>query len=143
MTATAVPVPTTTDEATETRSPSLWRAGLRSGLVAGAATSVVAAVALAAGVPLEIAGEQIPVLGFAQLTLMSTVLGVLLAAALRRWARQPERTFVVAALALTGLSFVPDVTADATTATKLVLIATHVVAASIVIPALARRLADA
>jgi hypothetical protein len=38
------------------------------------------------------------------------------------------------------LSFVPDVIVDATTATKLVLITTHLVAAAIVVPAIARRL---
>jgi len=43
---------------------------------------------------------------------------------------------------LTALSFVPDVTADATTATKLTLMLTHVVAAAIVIPSLAASLSD-
>jgi hypothetical protein len=50
--------------------------------------------------------------------------------------------FVKTTLALTALSFVPDVLADAQTATKLTLILTHVVAAAIVIPAIASRLAD-
>jgi hypothetical protein len=40
------------------------------------------------------------------------------------------------------LSFVPDVLADAGAATKLGLMLTHVVAAAIVIPRLARPLAD-
>ena len=39
------------------------------------------------------------------------------------------------------LSFVPDVLVDATVATKALLILTHVVAATIVVPAVARRLA--
>ena len=47
-----------------------------------------------------------------------------------------------ATLALTAVSFVPDVLADAHTATKLTLILTHIVAAAIVIPALASRLSD-
>jgi hypothetical protein len=38
------------------------------------------------------------------------------------------------------LSFVPDVLADAGVATKILLMLTHVVAAAIVIPAVARRL---
>jgi hypothetical protein len=43
-------------------------------------------------------------------------------------------------VALTALSLVPDAIADASTGTKLVLMLTHVVAASIVIPRLAARL---
>jgi len=50
--------------------------------------------------------------------------------------------FVKTTLALTALSIVPDMLADAQTATKLTLILTHVVAAAIVIPTLASRLAD-
>jgi hypothetical protein len=38
------------------------------------------------------------------------------------------------------LSLVPDVLADATTGTKMVLMLTHLVAAAIVVPAVARRL---
>ena len=43
-------------------------------------------------------------------------------------------------MALTAVSLVPDVLADATAATKLVLGLTHLVAAAIVIPTLAKRL---
>jgi hypothetical protein len=49
---------------------------------------------------------------------------------------------VATTLVLTGLSFLPDVFADAAAATKVTLVLTHVVAATIVIPALAARLAD-
>jgi hypothetical protein len=45
-------------------------------------------------------------------------------------------------VALTGLSFVPDVAIAATSATKVVLTATHVVAAVLVVPALAGRLPE-
>ena len=48
--------------------------------------------------------------------------------------------FVVTTIVLTAMSIVPDVLADAQTATRLVLALTHVVAAAIVIPALASRL---
>ena len=50
--------------------------------------------------------------------------------------------FLITTMALTMLSFVPDVTADAHTATKVALALSHVVAAAIVIPALASRLTD-
>jgi Family of unknown function (DUF6069) len=43
-------------------------------------------------------------------------------------------------IGLTVLSFVPDLIVDATTATRLVLITIHIVAAAIVIAAIAKRL---
>ncbi|WP_255509920.1 DUF6069 family protein [Micromonospora sp. AP08] len=56
-----------------------------------------------------------------------------------RFARRPRRTFVRTTVALTVLSL--DVIADAGTATKALLMLTHLVAAAIVISAVARRLA--
>ena len=44
-------------------------------------------------------------------------------------------------MVLTALSLVPDVLVDAAVATQLLLMLTHLVAAAIVIPAVARRLA--
>jgi hypothetical protein len=122
------------------RARALWVAGLVSGAVAGVATTVVAAVARAADVPLAIDGEQIPLFGFAQLTIMGAVIGAVLAVSFNKWARRPQRTFVVTTVALTALSLVPDVMADATTGSKLVLMLTHLVAAAIVVPTLAKRL---
>lgn len=132
--------PSTTAAAAGARTRPLWHTGAVSGIVAAVATTVMAAAALAADVPLEVAGEQIPLLGFAQMTLLGAAIGVGLAKGLRRWAARPQRSFVVATVVLTVLSIVPDLTIDATTASKLVLIATHVVAAAIVVPAVARRL---
>ncbi|HEX2578418.1 MAG TPA: DUF6069 family protein [Aquihabitans sp.] len=142
-------VPTTTTDApvapvaeTVTDRPLLWRAGLASGVVAGAATTALAAVASAAGTSLDIAGEAIPVIGFAQLTIVCAAIGVVIARVLARRARHPRSTFTRTTVGLTLLSLVPDVTAQAATSTKLLLIATHLVAAAIVIPVLAGRLAD-
>jgi hypothetical protein len=63
-----------------------------------------------------------------------------LAVVLRRFARRPRRAFVRTTVALTVLSLVPDIIADAASSTKVLLMVTHVVAAAIVIPAVARRL---
>lgn len=121
----------------------LWRVGARAGVVAAVAVSTVAAVALAAGVPLEVEGEAIPVAAFVQMTLIGTALGVLLAKALQRWSARPSQVFVAATVALTAVSMVPDfTTAGITTASRLVLAVTHVVAAAVVIPAIARRLGE-
>src|SRR5262245_29718433 len=131
---------TTQSPARTTRARALWAAGLVSGAVAAVATTVVAAVARSADVPLAIDGEEIPLFGFAQLTMMCTVLGIVLAVSFNKWARRPQRTFVVTTVALTTVSLVPDVVADATTGSKLVLMLTHLVAAAIVVPTLAKRL---
>ena len=141
MTAALSPSPTTITEPAESETtPSLWRAGAAAGAVAALATTVVAALAVAADVPVEVGGEAIPVLGFAQLTLVGALLGVLIAKGARRWASHPHTAFVRTTVALTALSLVPDLTADATTATIVTLMLTHLVAAAIVIPALAKRL---
>jgi len=140
-TATTTTSTTTSETPARTRrARAFWAAGPVSGGVAGVATTVVAAVARAADVPLTIDGEPIPLLGFAQLTMMGAVIGTVLAVSFAKWARHPQRTFVVTTVALTALSLVPDVLADATTGSKLVLMFTHVLAAAIVVPTLAKRL---
>ena len=120
--------------------PRVWRTGLVAGLAAAVATTLTALVADAAGVSLAIAGEQIPLVGFAQLTLVGALVGIALGSVLARRARRPRTTFVRTTVALTALSIVPDLVADADVATRSVLGLTHVVAAAIVIPAIARRL---
>ncbi|MEV5084537.1 DUF6069 family protein, partial [Streptomyces sp. NPDC056159] len=67
----------------------LWLPGLAFAAEGAAAATVVAAVADAAGVSLEIAGERIPLLGFTQLAFVFSVVGVALAAAFRRWSGRP------------------------------------------------------
>lgn len=107
---------------------------------ASIATMAVAALADVAGVSLDIADEPIPLSGFATLTMLGAVIGIAIAAISRR-ARHPRRTFVRATIALTVLSLVPDVFADAEIAARIVLGLTHIVAAVIIVPTIARRLA--
>jgi hypothetical protein len=147
MTATSVPTTRTSDPSAEVTpvegsSGRLWKAGLVSGCAAAVATTVVAVAAEALDVPLEAAGEPFPIYGFAQLTLFFTAIGVLIAKGIARWSAHPRSTFVRTTVLLTVLSCVPDVLISADTATKVTLIATHLVAAAIVIPALAGRLAE-
>lgn len=133
-------IPTTIPAAgTAARPHPVRSAALASGAIAAVATTAVAAVAEAAGVPLAIDGETIPLLGFAQLTLIGALLGGLIAAALNRYSTEPQRWFTSAAVVLTALSCVPSVALPPDTATKVVLIATHVLAAAIIVPALAHR----
>lgn len=115
------------------------RAALTSGAVAAVGTTALAAAADAAGVPLAIEGEMIPLLGFAQMTLVGAVVGGVIAAALNRYSNHAQRTFTLVAVVLTALSCVPSVALPPDVATKAVLVATHVLAAAIIVPALARQ----
>ena len=139
MTTATLTADTLTAEATTTTAPTVRRATLRSGLVAAGATTAIAGAASAAGVPLEIDGEVIPLLGFAQLTLVGAVIGGLMAAACNRTRTEARRWFVAATVLLTALSCIPSMTLPPDAATKIVLVATHVVAALIIVPALAAR----
>jgi hypothetical protein len=136
MTATTLTASTSTSASTNVR-PAVWRTGLAAGVVAAAATTAVAATALAMDVPVEIDGEAIPLVGFAQLTLFFTGIGILLARFIGR-----RSAFVATTVVLTALSLVPDLLVSASTATKLTLMLTHLVAAAIVIPRLASRVAE-
>jgi flagellar biosynthesis protein FlhB len=134
---------TTTATRTATTTPtigSLLLTGAVATVAAAAATALVAVAGQAVGVSTEMSGAPIPAAGFAMLTVIFSVLGLAIATALRRFARRPRTAWIRTTVVLTALSFVPDVLADAAVPTKVLLVLTHVVAAAIVIPAVARRL---
>jgi hypothetical protein len=114
--------------------------GLTAAAGAALATAAVAAVGNAAGISLAVGGAPIPVSGFAVLTLVFSLVGLALAVVLGRVARRPRTVFVRTTMVLTALSLVPDVLVDAAAGTRALLMLTHLVAAVIVIPAVARRL---
>ena len=143
LTTTTLTAPTTRQTTPQSgKAAYVARTGTVAGVTASVATFTFAAATRALDVPLKIAGESIPPAGFAQLTFVAAIIGTILAVVLSRRASRPRRTFVVTTLACTLVSFVPDVLADATTATKFALALSHVVAAAIVIPALISRLTD-
>ncbi len=131
----------TAPAATTTRTGARVLGGLAATAAAAIATSLVAAAGNAAAISLDVAGAPISVPGFASLTAIFSMIGLVLALVLARTARSPRTAFVRTTVVLTALSLVPDVLVDATTATKLLLMVTHLVAAAIVIPVIARRLA--
>jgi amino acid transporter len=139
-----IPVRVTARTTTPTEErQSVWKHGVSAALVASVATTVLAAIASAAGVSFaDGSGESIPIAGFAQLTLVFSLIGVGIAARMARKARRPRRTFVRTAVALTALSFVPDLTFGFDAASAATLITLHTVAAAIVVPTLAGRLAS-
>jgi hypothetical protein len=118
--------------------------GIAVAAAAAASTTLVAALSMAIGVDFELpdGGESIPLLGFTQLTFLFSLVGVGLAAALRRWSSRPARTFVRIAVALTAVSLVPPFLVDANLATSAALVVLHLIAAAIVIPVIASRLAE-
>ena len=143
MTSTQIPArtaPTTSTQSAE-RQP-LWKQGAAAAVLASVATTVLAAVASSAGVSFSDGTHAgIPLAGFAQLTLVFSLVGVGMAAVMARRARRPRATFVRTAVALTALSFVPDLTFGFDAGSAATLITLHIVAAVIVVPALAGRLA--
>jgi hypothetical protein len=83
-------------------------------------------------VPVEAGpGNEIPILGFGQLTLFSTAIGGLIAHTLRRRAARPRSAFVRLTVVLTALSLVPDAVLSTDAATKVTLALSHIVAAVI------------
>lgn len=126
---------------TSTSTRALVLTGVAAAAIASVATATVAAAGHAAGISLDVSGAPIPVSGFAMLTAIFSLVGLVLAVILSRVTRRPRTIFIRTTVALTALSLVPDLLADATTGTKLLLMVTHLVAAAIVVPAVARRLA--
>jgi uncharacterized protein DUF6069 len=70
------------------------------------------------------------------------VVGLVIATALRRFARRPRTAWIRTTVVLTALSFVPDLLLSTDAASKATLRATHVVAAAIVIPVLVGRMPE-
>jgi hypothetical protein len=147
MTATQIRTRTTTAPTTAptTAGPrhKVWKHGVAAAVGATFATTALAALATADGISFatEPGGQGIPPLGFAQLTLVFSLIGVAMAAVMARKARTPRTTFVRTAVALTALSVVPDLTFGFDTASAVVLVTAHTLAAAIVVPTLAGRLA--
>ncbi|MEV0719607.1 DUF6069 family protein [Asanoa sp. NPDC050611] len=116
--------------------------GLLATLAAMVVTTLTAALARAVGVDFEVpdGGETIPLPGIAVLTGLFSVVGVVIAAVLRRWSARPAERFVWTAVALTALSLVPPLVIGANAATTATLVGLHLLAAAVMISALARKL---
>jgi hypothetical protein len=123
---------------------SLWRAGLAAAAAAAVATTGVVVTARALDVAVQTQpGQPIPLAGFAQMTVLFTVVGIVIARAMRRRAARPRATFGRTVLILTALSVLPDLLLSTDGGSKVTLVMTHLVAAAIVIPVLLARLPEA
>ena len=116
--------------------------GLVATIAAMAATALVAACAQAMGADFKVTDgdETVPVSGIAFVTGVFSVVGVGIAAALLHWSDHPAARFVQTTVALTAVSLAPPFLAPADGATTGSLVAIHLVAAAVMIPALARSL---
>ena len=121
----------------------VWQRGLTSGISAAVVTEVYGALARAAGVTMRAGNvgadhaDPITVGMFAMGTLLCALIGTIIAASLARRSNTPRRTFQSVALALTALSLLgPGLAGDTTIGTKVVLLVAHLIAATIVVPAL-------
>ena len=109
-------------------------------LAAMVSTTLAAALAQAVGVDFEDGGDTIPLSGFAVVTGFFSVVGIVIAAALLRWSARPAERIVWTAVSLTAILLVPPLLSGANTATMTALIGLHLVAATVMIPTLARSL---
>jgi hypothetical protein len=145
--AASVDAPRTATPRTATPVKALLATSALAILGGAAAAEAVSLAARALDVTLASAGfgsgeaAEIPVGGFATATIMWSVFGVLLAFGLRRWAKNPAQTFTRVCIALTALSIVPVVAInETTTGARITLALTHVAAAVVIVPLIARRL---
>lgn len=125
----------------EVRRTRLVAVGAGSTVVAVVVTTAAAAALEAAGVGFVVdGGQEVPVSGIAVQTAIWSAVGVALAAGFRRWSSRPAEHFVRTAVGLTALSLVPPVVWGEGAGTVVGLVALHLVAAAVMVPALARAL---
>ena len=105
---------TTSTELSAERLP-VWRHGLLATVAAAAAVAGVAGIAMALGVDFvpEEDPRPIPILGFVQLTVIFSLIGVGLAAILARTTRHPRRASEPADRAISEFYYIVRSTAEA------------------------------
>ena len=123
---------------TERRSAPLLRSTVTAAVTGAAVTTAAAAALHGAGVDFAIDHQVIPLAGFAQMTALGAVLGGVILAVVNRRSADPRGRFLQVTAVLTALSCIPSVALPPDAATKLALVALHVLAAAIIVPQLGR-----
>lgn len=125
----------------------VWQANYLAALAAAVAVELWGLAARAAGVPMRAAGPgshhagTITVGMFAMGTMVVTFWFTFAVVLIARFARDPRRAYLRTALPLFALSLAAPITAaDTAASTKVTLAAAHLIAGSIIIPIVARRL---
>jgi hypothetical protein len=125
----------------------VWQVSYLAGLAASVAVEAWGLAARAIGVPMRVAGlgshhaTPVTVGMFAMGTMVVTFWFTFAVILMARFAENPRRTYLRTALPLLALSLaVPVTAADTAVSTKLTLAAAHLIAGSVIIPVVARRL---
>ncbi len=144
MSNTSTPVRSSADSGTVDRA-SIWRTTAIAAVGAAVANVAVALIAGAADVSLDVTQmgadqrEEIPLVMFA----VASVIGALVGGAIAQLLAKRDgaaRTFTIVGVVGTVLSMASPIAADAAGETKWLLALTHIVAAAIIVPLIARRL---
>jgi len=130
-----------------TSNRSVWRSGAVATAEAAVATELVGAIGRVCHAPMTVGGvhgmhvQHVVFPAFAFSTCISGVAGTLVAVGLAKWSSRPRAVFVALTIAITTVSLLLPILIDgATNATRLVLVAGHLLAAGIIIPQLALQL---
>ena len=125
----------------------LWLVNVLAVAVAAVVTEAYGLLIAALGVPMSVgslldsAASPITFGMFAMGCAVSGFWGLVLALLLARFARRPARTYVVSTLVLLAVSMVFPLAGIGALATRVALAVGHLIAAAIIIPVVARRLA--
>ena len=126
----------------------VWQVCYLAGICAGIPVEIWGLVARAAGVPMRAAGEgshhasPITVGMFALGVMVVTFWYTFAVVVMARFAKHPARTYLRITLPLLVLSLAaPFTAADTATSTKVTLAIAHLIAAAVIVPAVAKRLA--
>ena len=128
----------------------VWLVSTAAVLAGALVTGVYEFVARAIGVPFNVAlpgtgvePAAIPATGLAWAVAELGLIGIVIAVCLTRWAKRPRSTWKRTAWTLTALSLVPSLIAVTDSyATNIMLVISHLVAAAVIVPAVAARLAE-
>lgn len=128
----------------------VWLVSATVVLVGALVTGVYEFAARAVGVPFNVAlpgtgvePAAIPATGLAWAVAELGLIGIIIAVCLARFAKRPRSTWNRTAWTLTALSCVPSLIAVTDSyATNIMLVISHLVAAAVIVPAIAARLAE-
>lgn len=128
----------------------VWLVSVTAVVVGALVTGVYEFAARAIGVPFNVAlpgtgvePAAIPETGLAWAVAELGLIGIIIAVCLARFAKRPRSTWKRTAWTLTALSMVPSLIAVTDSyATNIMLVISHLVAAAVIVPAIAARLAE-
>ncbi|TQL69715.1 hypothetical protein FB381_3628 [Nocardioides albertanoniae] len=128
----------------------VWLVSVTAVVVGAVVTGVYEVAARATGVPFDVAfpgsgvaPAAIPATGLAWAVAELGLVGVILAVCLARFAKRPRSTWKRTTLTLTAISCIPSLIAVTDSyATNIMLVVSHLVAAAVIIPTVAARLAE-